>query len=51
MRDLFDKIKERRGPLGQYSKQTHGYFMFPKLEGEIGPHMNFRGKKLLNNSG
>jgi len=48
MKDLFDKIKERRGPLGQYSKQTHGYFMFPKLEGEIGPNMVFRGKKLLN---
>jgi len=48
MKDLFDKIKERRGPLGQYSKQTHGYFMFPKLEGDISPHMNFRGKKLLN---
>lgn len=47
MKDLFDKIKERRGPLGQYSKQSHGYFMFPKLEGEIGSHMKFRGKELL----
>jgi glycine C-acetyltransferase len=47
MKDLFDKIRERRGPLGQYSKQTHGYFMFPKLEGEIGSHMLFRGKKVL----
>ena len=47
MKDLFDKIKERRGPLGQYSKQSHGYFMFPKLEGDIGSHMNFRNKKLL----
>ena len=47
MKDLFDKLRERRGPLGQYSKQTHGYFMFPKLEGEIGTHMKFRGKKVL----
>jgi glycine C-acetyltransferase len=47
MKDLFDKLRERRGPLGQYSKQTHGYFMFPKLEGEIGSHMIFRGKKVL----
>jgi glycine C-acetyltransferase len=47
MKDLFEKIKERRGPLGQYSKQSHGYFMFPKLEGEIGSHMKFRGKELL----
>ena len=47
MKDLFDKIRERRGPLGQYSKETHGYFMFPKLEGEINSHMTFRGKKVL----
>jgi glycine C-acetyltransferase len=47
MKDLFEKLKERRGPLGQYSKQTHGYFMFPKLEGEIGARMKFRGKELL----
>src|SRR5690348_413596 len=47
MKDLFEKIKERRGPLGQYSKQSHGYFMFPKLEGDIGSHMKFRGKELL----
>src|SRR5687768_16538039 len=48
MRDLFDKIKSARGPLGQYSKEAHGYFMFPKLEGDIGPHMVFRGRKRLN---
>ncbi len=35
------------GPLGQYSKQAHGYFAFPKLEGEIGPKMKFRGKEVL----
>ncbi len=47
MKDLFEKIKERRGPLGQYSKQSHGYFMFPKLEGEVGARMKFRNKELL----
>lgn len=36
------------GPLGQYGKEAHGYFMFPKLEGEIGPKMRFRGKEVLN---
>ncbi len=36
------------GPIGEHSKESHGYFTFPKLEGEIGPHMIFRGKKLLN---
>jgi glycine C-acetyltransferase len=27
---------------------VHGYFAFPKLEGELGPHMMFRGKPVLN---
>ena len=35
------------GPLGQHHKWSHGYFSFPKLEGEIAPHMNFRGKEHL----
>lgn len=46
--DIFDKIQKDRGPLGQYQKVAHGYFMFPKLEGEIGPRMKFRGKEVLN---
>lgn len=35
------------GPLGQHLKWSHGYFSFPKLEGEIAPHMQFRGKEHL----
>jgi len=35
------------GPLGQHQKWSHGYFSFPRLEGEIAPHMNFRGKEHL----
>src|SRR6056297_1893126 len=27
--------------------KAHGYFTFPKLEGEIGAHMKFRGKEVL----
>jgi len=46
--DIFEKIKANRGPIGQHAKESHGYFTFPKLEGEIGPHMYFRGKKRLN---
>ncbi|MCC6252379.1 MAG: aminotransferase class I/II-fold pyridoxal phosphate-dependent enzyme [Bacteroidia bacterium] len=46
--DIFEKIKNNRGPIGQHSKESHGYFTFPKLEGDIGPHMTFRGKKKLN---
>jgi glycine C-acetyltransferase len=45
--DLFDKIKKNRGPIGQHAKDSHGYFTFPKLEGAIGPKMQFRGKERL----
>lgn len=48
MADIFEKIKANRGPIGIHAKESHGYFTFPKLEGDIGPHMNFRGKKRLN---
>jgi glycine C-acetyltransferase len=46
--DLFDKIlKSVGGPIGQHQKWSHGYFSFPKLEGEIGPYMLFNGKEHL----
>jgi glycine C-acetyltransferase len=45
--DIFERIKKNRGPIGQHSKESHGYFTFPKLEGEIGAHMTFRGKPVL----
>jgi len=45
--DIFEKIKINRGPIGQYQKEGHGYFAFPKLEGEIAPRMKFRGKEVL----
>jgi glycine C-acetyltransferase len=45
--DLFNKIKESMGPLGKHMKEVHGYFTFPKLEGEIGSKMKFRGKEVL----
>lgn len=46
--DLFKKIEKDKGPLGQYMEEAHGYFAFPKLEGEIDPRMKFRGKEVLN---
>lgn len=46
--DLFEKLLRDRGPLGKHSKVAHGYFTFPKLEGELGPRMIFRGKEVLN---
>lgn len=45
--DLFEKLKLNRGPLGQHAKNAHGYFTFPKLEGEISNKMFFRGKEVL----
>jgi glycine C-acetyltransferase len=45
--DIFEKITKHMGPLGQHQKWSHGYFSFPKLEGELGPHMTFRGKEHL----
>ncbi len=46
--DLFDRLAQNKGPLGQYSDIAHGYFAFPKLEGDVAPRMTFRGKKVLN---
>jgi glycine C-acetyltransferase len=47
MKDIFEKISNNRGPLGQYSEDAHGYFTFPKLEGQLAPRMNFNGKEKL----
>lgn len=47
MKDLFEKFREFKGPLGQYQEVAHGYFAFPKLEGELGPRMTFRGKECI----
>ena len=49
MVDIFARLeKNAGGPIGQYMRVAHGYFAFPKLEGELGPHMRFRGKMMLN---
>ena len=45
--DIFERIKNNRGPLGAHAKEAHGYFTFPKLEGEISNRMMFRGKERL----
>ncbi len=45
--DLFDKIEKNRGPLGKYMEVAEGYYMFPKLEGDIGPRMMFQGKEMI----
>jgi glycine C-acetyltransferase len=48
MVDLFEKLRMEFGPLAKYSHLPDDYFFFPKLEGDIGPHMNFMGREVLN---
>jgi glycine C-acetyltransferase len=47
MADIFDRLIKNYGPLGQHRERAHGYFAFPKLEGEIGSRMKFRGKEMI----
>jgi glycine C-acetyltransferase len=47
MKDLFDRIVKDKGPLGKWAKQAEGYYVFPKLEGEISNRMHFNGKKVI----
>ena len=48
VKDLFERIQQNKGPLGKWASQAEGYFVFPKLEGELGPRMQFQGKNILN---
>ncbi|HLY71460.1 MAG TPA: aminotransferase class I/II-fold pyridoxal phosphate-dependent enzyme, partial [Puia sp.] len=47
MADIFEKLMKNSGPIGQHRERAHGYFAFPKLEGEIGSRMKFRGKEMI----
>jgi glycine C-acetyltransferase len=47
MADIFEKLTRHKGPIGQHRDRAHGYFAFPKLEGEIGSRMKFRGKEMI----
>ena len=47
MADIFERLLKNAGPLGQHRERAHGYFAFPKLEGEIGNKMIFRGKEMI----
>ncbi len=46
--DIFEKLNKKAGPLGQHADDAYGYYMFPRLEGEIGPRMKFKGQMMLN---
>jgi glycine C-acetyltransferase len=47
MADIFERLIKNYGPIGQHRERAHGYFAFPKLEGEIGSKMKFRGQKMI----
>ncbi len=47
MADIFDRLLKNYGPIGQHRERAHGYFAFPKLEGEISSRMKFRGKDVI----
>lgn len=47
MADIFERLLKHYGPIGQHQKRIHGYFAFPKLEGDIGSRMIFRGKEMI----
>ncbi len=44
---IIDRIKEDKGPLGNYAEQTEGYYIFPKLEGELSNKMTFNGQEVV----
>jgi len=45
--DLFEKLQNRPGPLGEFTSNGYGYYTFPKLEGPLGPEMTFNGKDVI----
>lgn len=47
MADIFERLLKNYGPIGQHRERAHGYFAFPKLEGEIGSRMKFRGNEVI----
>lgn len=47
MADIFEKLVKNYGPIGQHRERAHGYFAFPKLEGDISSRMKFRGKDVI----
>ncbi|MEY3348405.1 MAG: hypothetical protein RLY46_444 [Bacteroidota bacterium] len=47
MADIFERLIKNYGPIGQHRERAHGYFAFPKLDGEIGSRMKFRGKEKI----
>ncbi|MGK0364132.1 MAG: glycine C-acetyltransferase [Saprospiraceae bacterium] len=45
--DIFDKMHKSLGPIGMWKEQAEGYYVFPKLEGELENRMTFKGKEIV----
>ncbi len=45
--DIFERIKNNPGPLGQWAEVAEGYWIFPKLEGELSNRMRFNGREVI----
>jgi glycine C-acetyltransferase len=45
---IYERIQNNKGPLGKWASQAEGILYFPKLEGELGPRMQFGSKDILN---
>jgi glycine C-acetyltransferase len=48
MKDIFERLIKNPGPLGQHADEAEGYYVFPKLTGELGSRMHFQGKEIIN---
>ncbi|RMG82077.1 MAG: aminotransferase class I/II-fold pyridoxal phosphate-dependent enzyme [Bacteroidetes bacterium] len=44
--DIFDKFLKNNGSLGQYT-DSEGYYIFPKIEGELNSRMRFNGREVI----
>lgn len=45
--DIFDKLKVENSVIGKYAADSEGYYLFPKLEGQLSNKMMFQGKERL----
>jgi glycine C-acetyltransferase len=47
MMDIFNKRTSNPGPLGKYADIAEGYYIFPKLTGELKSRMDFNGREVI----
>ena len=45
--DIFERIKQNNGPIGELQKWIEGSIAFPKLKGSVSNHITFNNKKTI----